>query len=735
MSTGSGLFEELKRRNVMRVGVVYLIAAWLLAQVADLMLENFHAPDWVIQAILVVLIIGFPIAVIFAWAFELTPEGIKKERDVDRSQSITHKTGHTLDRSIIAILVVALGYFMWQSRQTPTDPETTISTSSESIVIPANTSSQSAARTGTSPSVAETTTAKSIAVLPFVNMSDDAGNEYFSDGISEEILNSLAKVKELKVAGRTSSFAFKGQNTDIRKIGETLGVDHILEGSVRKFGNQVRITAQLIQVEDGFHLWSESYDRELENLFAIQDEIATAILKELKATLLEGEAEILSVARTDSQAYDLYLLAKQRMYERTRLTLESAADLLDKAIAIDPNYAPAYAQRGIAALLLSVTSYGTLPEDQARSQAKLYLDKALALDENLAEGWAGLGLYYTGPPPQPEMSISVLQKALAINPNLINASNWLHLSYLLVNRNTESMAVLDDIKERDPLYRPGIGNRIFQLTLMDRGEEGRIYLQELEPFMPGDPTIDSGYAFIDLEEGNVARGLTRVLPILEKQPDDRTYKEAVNQGHYLSHQYELVIDDEYSHYIVEALFNQDRNEEAMIVAQKRADHGVVGPLFSFLNQSDQSETLIKYFEQRWADYAAFQRDVPPHHFGYREMADIAYAYRLQGNQQRFNEAMTLLQSSQQDSLDQGMRGSEMLMVVASYHAMAGDTDEALVWLAEAIDGGLIVSTPISHEFPYFRDFDGSPEYEAIQTRMIEHLNNERAQLGLEPVST
>ena len=273
-------FEELKRRNVVRVGVVYLIAAWLLAQVADLLLENFNAPDWVIQAILVVLIIGFPLALIFAWAFELTPEGLKKEKDVDRSQSITPVTGRKLDRAIIVILVIALSYFIWESRvqhQHSEAPE------QQAVVEPAP----------AEPS------AKSIAVLPFVNMSSDPEQEYFSDGISEEILNSLAKIKELKVAGRTSSFAFKGQNQDLRQIGDTLGVEHILEGSVRKSGAQVRITAQLIQVDDGFHLWSETYDRELTDVFAIQDEIATAILKQLKAALLEdGQVEV-TVARAD----------------------------------------------------------------------------------------------------------------------------------------------------------------------------------------------------------------------------------------------------------------------------------------------------------------------------------------------------------------------------------------------------------------------------------------------------
>ncbi|HET6593423.1 MAG TPA: hypothetical protein VFG48_10950, partial [Xanthomonadales bacterium] len=293
--------EELKRRNVVRVGVVYLITAWLLAQVADLLLENFNTPDWVIQAILVVLILGFPLALIFAWAFELTPEGLKKEKDVDRSQSITPVTGRKLDRAIIVVLVVALGYFIWESRVQHQDAE------APEPQVAAEPAPDQAAQ-------------KSIAVLPFVNMSSDAEQEYFSDGISEEILNSLAKVKELKVAGRTSSFAFKGQNQDLRQIGDTLGVNHILEGSVRKAGAQVRITAQLIKVDDGFHLWSDTYDRELTDIFAIQDEIANAILVQLKAALLDQQS--IASTRADTRAYDFYLLANQKALDRTQQSLE-----------------------------------------------------------------------------------------------------------------------------------------------------------------------------------------------------------------------------------------------------------------------------------------------------------------------------------------------------------------------------------------------------------------------------
>ena len=224
------LFNELKRRNVFRVGIAYGITAWLLAQVADLMLDNFGAPDWVIKVVLLLLLIGFPLALLFAWAFELSPEGLKKENEVDRSQSITNQTGKKLDRAIIGVLIVAVALLVLDRFQTGAEQELTVADN------PAAVSSQQ------EPDSEE----KSIAVLPFVNMSSDPEQEFFSDGISEEILNALARVKELKVAGRTSSFAFKGQNQDLRQIGEALGVNHILEGSVRKAGDQVRITAQLI---------------------------------------------------------------------------------------------------------------------------------------------------------------------------------------------------------------------------------------------------------------------------------------------------------------------------------------------------------------------------------------------------------------------------------------------------------------------------------------------------------
>ncbi|HET6566273.1 MAG TPA: hypothetical protein VFG52_12740, partial [Xanthomonadales bacterium] len=434
------LLEELKRRNVFRVGIAYIVAAWLLVQIADLIFDIVGADDLLLRGVAVILALGFIPAVIFAWAFELTPEGIKREKLVNRDTSITHVTAKKLDFVTIGLLVavlvvVAVDRFLPENTPVGGSHAADQASSREHGSLPQDESdvgSSHAADTtdrehGSLPQQAAS--AKSVAVLPFVNMSSDPEQEYFSDGISEEILNSLAKVKDLNVAGRTSSFAFKGENQDLRKVGEALSVQHILEGSVRKSGNKVRITAQLIKVDDGYHLWSESYDRELDDVFAIQDEIAGAILEQLKAHLLDGESIQVASVRADSAAYDLYLLAKQRIYERTRPALESATELLDRALTIDANYAPAYAQRAIATMLLSDRNYGTIPREQAALQAKVYIDQALRLDSKQDEALAALGLYHSHQPGETGEAIEALEAALAINPNNVNAANWLQSAY------------------------------------------------------------------------------------------------------------------------------------------------------------------------------------------------------------------------------------------------------------------------------------------------------------------
>jgi len=369
--------QELKRRNVIRVGIAYVVVAWLVMQFADVVLNNIEAPHWIFQVIMLLLAIGFPLVLVFAWAFEMTPEGLKKEKDVDRTQSITHVTGQKLNYTIIALLTVALAYFVWESRFR--EP---VAGPRQAGVSPATAARDLAATTSVEPAETE----NSIAVLPFVNMSDDAGNEYFSEGLSEELLNLLAKIPNLKVAARTSSFQFKGKSGDIESIARQLRVNHVLEGSVRKAGDQVRITAQLIKAEDGYHLWSETYDRKLENIFTVQDEIAAAVVDALKVKLLGAAPPVATVA--DPAAYAQYLQGKYLINQTSRENVAKAAAAFQRAIDIDRGYAPAWA--GLARALLFQAGQGWVKLENGLATARTAAERSVSLDPGLASGWVVL---------------------------------------------------------------------------------------------------------------------------------------------------------------------------------------------------------------------------------------------------------------------------------------------------------------------------------------------------------
>ena len=310
------IYNELKRRNVIKVAIAYAVIAWVLMQVAATTFPALNLPDWTITLVAVLILIGFPLALIFAWAFELTPEGIKLEKDVVQSESVTHTTGRKLDFIIIGVLAVALVLFAVERFVLLPD------------TAPASDSAQK---------IVGTEVQQSIAVLPFVNMSDDPGNEYFSDGMSEEILNLLTRIPDLKVIGRTSAFAFKGKNEDLRVIGQTLGVKTLLEGSVRKSGNEVRITAQLINASDGSHIWSETYDRTMTDIFAVQDDVAAAIIDALQIHV--GTMPTRGRPSENPEAYTLFLKA------RVLLNAQNGRDaivLLRRATELDPNFGEGY---------------------------------------------------------------------------------------------------------------------------------------------------------------------------------------------------------------------------------------------------------------------------------------------------------------------------------------------------------------------------------------------------------
>ncbi len=367
--------EELKRRNVIRMGLAYALLAWILLQVSDVVLNNVSAPHWVFTAIVLVLGLGFVLVLLFAWVFEITPEGLKKEKDIDRSQSITPQTGRKLDRVTMALMAIALAYFAWDKFGAAPDATAPVAVKTAPAAVDAAPAASSEERL---PAAAN----RSIAVLPFVDMSAEHDQEYLSDGIAEELLNVLAKIPDLQVAARTSSFSFKGKDVQIADVARELNVAHVLEGSVRKAGDRVRITAQLIQADNGFHLWSETYDRTLDDVFAIQDEISAAVVEALKIQLL-GEAP--KSVEVKPEAYALYLQGRYFYGRRSQKDWENSAAAFQQALQIDPTYAAAWA--GLARTTAAQAGQSYIDLHQGYAQARQAVQKALELNPALAQGY------------------------------------------------------------------------------------------------------------------------------------------------------------------------------------------------------------------------------------------------------------------------------------------------------------------------------------------------------------
>ena len=365
LSVKPSLFAELRRRNVFRAAAFYLAAAWLLAQVVTQILPVFDAPSWLLRWVIAALAVGFPFWIAFSWFYEWTPEGLKRESDVEPHESITRLTGRKLDFAIIGVLAVAVILLL-----------------TDRFVL----------RHGVNTQAEQPPSAQSIAVLPFVDMSQSKDQEYFSDGLSEELLDLLAKIPQIKVIARTSSFSFKGKDTDVATIARALNVATVLEGSVRKSGNTLRITAQLIRTADSTHLWSDSYDRELTDVFKVQDEIAGAVVSALKLKLLPAAGSDNARRTANIEAYNQFLLGK-KFFERANFEdWRRAETAFHKALELDPDYAPAWAGLAKAQTYLSDMAAGSEAVAAAKRDALASAEKAIALAPDLADGYEARAL-------------------------------------------------------------------------------------------------------------------------------------------------------------------------------------------------------------------------------------------------------------------------------------------------------------------------------------------------------
>ncbi|MEE9170425.1 MAG: hypothetical protein V3U73_11695 [bacterium] len=441
----NNFFSELKRRNVVRVAIAYVVVTWVILQFVDIIVDIVSFPDWFSQMVLALLIIGFPIALLFSWAYEVTPEGVKKTHEVDKSKSITHGTGQRLNKLIAGALVLAVGFIIYDKMVVE-----------ETAVV--------------DEAMAEQT---SIAVLPFTDLSPEGDQEYFSDGIAEELLNVLVKVDDISVASRTSSFAFKGKSLSIPEIASQLGVNFILEGSVRKSNNRVRITAQLIDVKSDRHLWSETYDPELTDIFEIQDEIAAAIGGALKLTF-SGDSP--SGGLTDNvEAYDLYLLGVYHWNKRTAEGLTKALETFEAAIEIDPNFAKAWA--GLANTYLVISGYSYFDEEIAAREAKIAAEKAVELDPESAEARTAYAQTFlrdfgvASNLSDYSRAEEEFKHAISLNPKYPTAHHWYSFFLTSVGRSDEGMAEIRIAHELDPASLPIQNFMGINLMLQRRYEE------------------------------------------------------------------------------------------------------------------------------------------------------------------------------------------------------------------------------------------------------------------------
>ena len=475
-------FAELKRRNVYKVAVAYAIVGWLLVQVATQVFPFLEIPNWVVRLVIALVAIGFPIALLIAWAFELTPEGIKRTEDVDLAVSARQPRKHAWIVVVIVGAALSVGLFF----------------------IGRYTARNSAS--------ASELSAKSIAVLPFVNMSADKNDEYLSDGVSEELIAALSKINGLQVKARTSSFAFKGKNEDIQKIGELLHASHLLEGSVAKAGNKLRITAQLIQASDGNHEWSDTYDRDMQDIFAVRSEVAQKVAETLKVRLLGEEKRKIDKKPTENlEAYDAYLKGRYFFNRPSDQNLSTAISQFEDAVRLDPNFAAAYS--GLSdAYLWAAFNEGLITAAEGKPKTRSAAEKSLQLNEASAEAHTSLANYLSWYDHDWAASEREFRRAIALNPNYAFAHDQFALTLTCQGRLAESETEGRRAAQLDPL-NPAIAiDNTLCLTAQGEFQQAK---EEAKRGAKLDPEFffpQLQFGWIDIQAGNAKAA----IPALQK---------------------------------------------------------------------------------------------------------------------------------------------------------------------------------------------------------------------------
>lgn len=688
------LFEELKRRNVVRVGAAYLVVAWVLLQVVDTVAPLMALPDWVPGLVLLLMGVGLPIALVFAWAYEITPDGLKKTEEVEAEASVTPETGRKIDRMIIGGLAVVVVLLI---------ADRMLGLSGD--VDPVRMSARSA----------------SIAVLPFVNLSSDPEQEYFSDGISEELLNVLAQIPDLRVAARTSSFQFKGDNRDIVGIAQELNVGHVLEGSVRKDGTTVRITAQLIDAADGFHLWSETFDRGLESVFAVQDEISAAIVEALRTEMGLVVAPVARNATTTSaEAHEAYLRGRHLVLQRTRTTIEAAIDEFQRAVELDPDYALAHAELSMAWHLLERNQYGDLTATETIERAEPHALRAVALSETLAEAQAARGFleWQRG---AFDSALAAFALALEINPNYADVQVW--TSNILTDdlgRYREAMEATRAAATLDPLSIPATANWARSLFERDEVNEAEVLLQKLAPLAPVLPPHIRGESLS--RRGRWANGLRLQLDALMIDPS------SVRVPFFMAHDFlRLGLFDEVEAtypeldpYLLAGFGDRARGvawAEAWVGREPENDaaRSALGEALAGAGDFERARPILEETWQRAGRNVARFGIFTPWH-----AAALTAARRIAGD-----DATELVRASEDHAaryVEAEIRTPDSTLERGLAKWLAGDVEGAFALIGEGVDEGAALVA----DRQYLDDLISTPRFAAIQERYRARQAAERA---------
>jgi TolB-like protein/Tfp pilus assembly protein PilF/predicted negative regulator of RcsB-dependent stress response len=530
MSDKPTFFSELKRRNVYKVAVAYVVVSWLLIQAASIMLPAFEAPAWVIKVLISALLVGFPIALGFSWAFEITSEGIKRETEVAPNDSIVHHTGRKLIVLTVIVALLAAGLFAWQVFR----PHRSTDTVGEAASFPVKQDGKLTA----SPTIRPSTTSapvsdKSIAVLPFDNLSDDKSNTYFAEGIQDEILTRLSKIAALKVISRTSTKKYQSAPDNLKDVAHDLGVAHVLEGSVQKIANAVKVNVQLIRASTDEHVWAESYNRKLDDVFGVEGEVANAIADQLQAKLTGAEAKAINEKPTENAvAYDAYLrgLAIEHN-DYSYGAFGQAARAYVRAVELDPKFAIAWARLGIIRSFLYFNDFA--PAENTATSVKEAADRAMALAPEACESWIALGAYRYRVQRDFENALAAYQEALKRAPNNSFVYQYLGIVQRRLGKWQEAEVSYKRALELDPrdvALLNDMGNDFY--FYLRRFDEAYAVLDRAQQLTPDSEAVRANKVNVLQAQGRLDDARQQLSQLPESSIDDWVVNARINQAIY-----------------------------------------------------------------------------------------------------------------------------------------------------------------------------------------------------------